>query len=370
MSSSSSTSHLFEPIAVGPVTLQHRAVLAPLTRYKASKEHVPFLPLVKDYYTQRGSRPGTLLISEGVFIAPQAGGYSNVSGIWNKEQIAAWKEVTTSVHAQGSHIFMQLWALGRGALPAVLREENPAFDLVSASDVPIPGREGDVPRALSTAEVQEYVGLYAQAAKNAREAGFDGVELHNANGYFIDQFLQDVSNRRTDQYGGSIENRARLTLEIVDAVSSAIGADRTAIRFSPWSLFQGMKMADPLPTFSYVISELAKRHPDLAYLHLVEPRISGSATVDEETPEESNDPLAALWSPRPLVVAGALTREKALKATEKDGVLVCFGRHYISNPDLPDRLEKNIPFTPYDRNLFYLQGEDSPRGYTDYPTAQ
>ncbi|KAJ7727376.1 hypothetical protein B0H16DRAFT_1331597 [Mycena metata] len=364
----SKTFKLFEPIKVGNATLQHRIVLAPLSRYKADEAHVPYLPLVSDYYAQRASRPGTLLISEATFIAARAGGYQHIPGIWSPAQIKAWKSVTDAVHAKGSFIFMQLWALGRAAEPEQLQSEDPSFAFVSASDVPLAGH-GGLPRPLTVPEIKEHIDLYAQAAKNAIEAGFDGVEVHSANGYLLDQFLQDVSNRRTDEYGGSVANRARFTLEVVDAVVTAVGADRTSVRFSPWSPFQEMGMADPLPTFSYVISQLAARHSGLAYLHLVEPRIDGSTTMDEpSSAHESNDPLRALWAPRPLIRAGGFTRDGAIKAAES-GDLVAFGRLYISNPDLPARLEREIPLNSYDRSTFYLIGENTPRGYTDHAFA-
>ncbi|KAF7342486.1 FMN-linked oxidoreductase [Mycena venus] len=341
-------SKLFEPIKVGNIALQHRVVLAPLTRYKADDAHVPYLPLVAEYYGQRASRPGSLLIAEATTIAARAGGYAHVPGIWSPEQIAAWKSVTQAVHAKSSFIFMQLRAYGRAANYAQLQSEDPSLPYVSASD--------------------EYVGLYAQAAKNAIEAGFDGVEIHGANGYLVDQFLQDVSNMRTDEYGGSVENRARFALEVVDAVAAAIGTERTAIRFSPWSPFLG-RWACPIrsPTFSYVISELAARYPGFAYLHLIEPRVSGNSSR-EAAAHESNDALRALWAPRPCVRAGGFTRKSALGAAES-GDLVAFGRLYISNPDLPARLEKDVPLTAYDRSTFYLVGENSPRGYTDQEFA-
>ncbi|KAJ7478762.1 hypothetical protein B0H11DRAFT_2281125 [Mycena galericulata] len=366
---SSSTTKLFQPIKVGTVALQHRVVLAPLTRYRASggKEHVPYIPLVADYYSQRASKPGSLLITEATFIAARAGGYEHVPGIWSPEQIKAWKVVTDAVHSKGSFIFMQFWALGRTANPDQLQAEDPSFPYVSASDVQLTWK---APRPLTIQEIKEYVGLYVQAAKNAMEAGFDGVEIHNANGYLLDQFLQDVTNKRTDEYGGSIENRARFTLEVVDAIVATIGAEKTAIRFSPWSPFQGMGMTDPLPTFSYVISQLVVRHPTLAYIHLVEPRISGNVNREESAigAQESNDALRAIWAPRPVIRAGGFTRDSAIEAAQ-NGDLVAFGRFYISNPDLPTRLEKNIPLNVYDRTTFYLPGENSPRGYTDHPFA-
>ncbi|KAJ7750676.1 hypothetical protein DFH07DRAFT_869059 [Mycena maculata] len=313
---SPSTTKLFEPLKVGNATLQHRVVLAPLTRCKASSDHVPYLPL-------RASTPGSLLISEATSIAARAGGAAHTPGIWSTAQIKAWK------------------------VPMQLQKEDPSFPYVSASDVPLKGRD-TTPRPLTVSEIEEYVVLYAQAAKNAIEADFDGVEIHNASGYLPDQFLNDSSNKRTDGYGGSIEKRARFTLEVVDAIVTAIGAQKTAIRFSPWSPFQDMTMADPLPTFSYVISKLAARHSDLAYIHLIEPRITGGGDREAASvgAHESNDALRALWAPRPLIRAGGFTREEAIKAAES-GDLVAFGRLYISNPDLPN----------------------SPRGYTDQPLA-
>ncbi|KAF7341391.1 FMN-linked oxidoreductase [Mycena venus] len=361
-----STSPLFTPLTVGNLTLQHRVVLAPLTRFKADDAHVPLLPLVSEYYDQRASVPGSLLITEATFIAARAGGEAHVPGIWSAEQIDVWKSVTAGVHAKGSFIFMQLWALGRAADATQLQSEDPTFPCVSASDIPLPGKSA--PRPLTVPEIKEYLDLYTQAAKNAIEAGFDGVEIHNANGYLLDQFLQDTSNTRTDDYGGSMENRARFTLEVVGAVSSAIGAERTAIRFSPWSPLFGMRMTDPIPTFSYVISQLALRHPELAYVHLVEPRISGGSTRQDVGAHESNDALRALWAPRPLIRAGGFGREDAIEAAES-GSLIAFGRYYISNPDLPLRLEMDLPLTAYDRTTFYLKGKNSPRGYTDYAFA-
>ncbi|KAJ7481907.1 hypothetical protein FB451DRAFT_1171039 [Mycena latifolia] len=373
----SATSKLFQPLQVGNAALQHRVILAPLTRYKASEEHVSFLPLVAEYYGQRASKAGTLLITEATFIAARAGGYSHVPGIWSPAQIAAWKKVTATVHAKGSFIFMQLWALGRAANYAQLQSEDPLFPYVSASAVPLTGRSGPL-RALTVPEIKEYVALYAQAAKNAIEAGCDGVEIHGANGYLVDQFLQDISNKRTDEYGGSIENRARFALEVIEAVVPLAQRERLSVSVHgaafkvPLSVTSAgdMGMPDPLPTFSHVISQLAARHPTLAYIHLVEPRINGSATREAGTvgAHESNDALRALWAPRPFIRAGGFTRADALEAAES-GSLVAFGRFYISNPDLPARLEQDVPLTAYDRSTFYLVGQDDPRGYTDYPFA-
>lgn len=247
-------SKLFQPIKVGNLTLNHRIVLPPLTRNRQTKTHVPLIPLVAEYYAQRASTPGTLLIAEATFIAAQAGGLDHYPGIWNQEQISAWKDVTTSsyslsskyakdssqvttaVHAKGCYIFLQIQALGGAASIDVLSSESPPFPYVAASAVS-QGYPG-IPRPLTTEEISEYVQLFATAASNAVEgAGFDGVEIHGANGYLVDQFLQDVTNQRDDKYGGSIENRVRFGLEVVDAVVHAVGAEKVGIRLSPWSRY-------------------------------------------------------------------------------------------------------------------------------------
>ncbi|KNZ71964.1 NADPH dehydrogenase 1 [Termitomyces sp. J132] len=367
------TPRLFQPINVGTTKLQHRLVLAPLTRFRSTKTHVPVLPLVKEYYSQRSSTPGSLLITEATFIAAKAGGYHNVPGIWNDEQINAWKEVTDQVHANGSFIFVQLWALGRAADPDILSSEGHPF--VAPSPIAIASKPTPLPRELTIDEIQEYTSLYVKAAKNAVEkAGFDGVEIHGANGYIVDQFLQERSNQRSDQYGGSIQARSKFGLDVVDAVVEAIGAERTAIRLSPWSTFQDMGSDDPIPQFSYFVSTLKARHPHMAYLHLVEPRIMGS-TDCVAAEHESNDFIRVIWGPAPLIVAGGYTRESAIEIAEAhEGELVAFGRYYISNastltPDLPRRVIKDIPFTPYDRKTFYAPVGDedgTEHGYIDH----
>ncbi|KAJ7471649.1 hypothetical protein B0H11DRAFT_1729777 [Mycena galericulata] len=224
----------------------------------------------------------------------------------------------------------------------------------------------ETPRPLAVTEIQEYVDLYAQAARNALRAGFDGVEIHAANGYLIDQFSQDVSNKRKDEYGGSVENRARFALEVVDAVTSAVAGDRTGIRLSPWSRFQKMGMADPKPTFTYLVSQIKAAHLDFAYIHVVEPRIAGD---DDAIGHDSdgNDFLRALWAPRTLISAGGYTRESALSRAENEGDLIAFGRRFLANPDLPVRLMKRIPLNEADRKTFFRV--ESAEGYTDYPFA-
>ncbi|OCH85979.1 FMN-linked oxidoreductase [Obba rivulosa] len=362
----SSHPKLFQPVQVGELTLAHRIVLAPLTRFRANKARV--LPdYSAEYYGQRASDPGTLLIAEATPIAPKAVGFLNVPGIWTDEQVTSWKHVTDAVHAKHSFIYLQMWTSGRAAYLEALREEDPSLPYVSASDVKLSTRP-IAPRPLTIPEIQDYVQTFARAADIAvNRAGFDGVEIHGANGYLVDQFIQDVTNKRTDEYGGSIENRSRFALEVVDAIVKAIGAKKTAIRLSPWADFQEMRMDDPIPQFSHLVEQLRERHPDLAYIHLVEPRATGDHDREVIT-GESNDFIREIWGPRPIISAGGFTRETAIELAEKTGDLVAFGRAFISNPDLPRRLREDIPLAKWDRSTFYTP--EDPKGYIDYPFAE
>lgn len=354
---------LFKPLRVGNNELSNRLIMAPLTRFRADDSHVQ-LPFVKEYYTQRACTPGTLLITEATFISPQASGYPNVPGIWRDDQIAAWKEIVESVHNAGGYIWLQLWALGRTANPDVLKREE-AGDLVSSSASPMTDNS-PTPRELREDEIRQFVSDYAQAAKNAVEgAGFDGVEIHGANGYLIDQFTQDVCNKRTDKYGGSVENRSRFGLEVAKAVVNAVGADRTGIRLSPWSTFQGMQMEDPIPQFNHLLSGL--KELKLAYIHLVESRIAGNADVETT---EKVDPFIKVWGKTsPIFIAGGFKPDSAKRAVDEEytdnDIAIVFGRYFISNPDLVYRMEHGIEFSKYDRDTFYKA--KSTEGYVDYP---
>ncbi|KAF7347200.1 putative inactive dehydrogenase EasA [Mycena venus] len=378
-----STPKLFQPIQVGDIQLSHRVVFAPTTRFRADDDHTPF-PHVVEYYGQRASQPGSLIISEATLIAERAGASKHAPGIWSDEQIAAWKQITDRVHSKGSFMFLQLWALGR-AFDNYLDPAEANIPYISASDVPLTG--GPTPRALTVDEIQEFIQLYATAASNAvHKAGFDGVEIHSANGYLLDQFLHDRSNIRTDAYGGSIENRTRFPLEVVDAVVKAVGQKKTAYRVSPWGTYLGsifsfsssciadfqltdMHFADPMPTYAYLFTQLRNRFPDLAYVHVVEPRADGGETVSEVKEGHSNDFLREIWGERPLISAGGYTRATAIAVAEDKGDLVAFARGYVANPDLPYRLIHDIPLTVGDRALYYAPGSIDPKGYTDYPFA-
>ncbi|KAK0210037.1 hypothetical protein DFS33DRAFT_1251295 [Desarmillaria ectypa] len=360
---------LFDPTSIGFLSLKHRIVLAPLTRVRASKAHVPNVRIVKEYYEQRACTPGTLLITEATLIAEKAGGLNHVPGIWNQDQVDAWKEITNAVHAKGSYIFCQLWALGRAADPKLLASKGLPY--VSVSDIKL-STATVAPRPLTVEDIQEYIRLYAQAARNAIIAGFDGVEVHGANGYLLDQFTRDVSNNRTDTYGGNLENRVRFPLEVVDAVVEAVGPERVGYRISPWNSILDMKMDDPKPTFAYFASQLKVRQPLLAYLHIVEPRVVG--LYDREDADigidEENDFIRSIWAPKPLISAGGYNCRSAIDTAERKGDLIAFGRHFIANPDLVYRLENDIPLNTYNRKTFYLPGEISAIGYTDYPFAE
>lgn len=353
-------SRLFTPLKVGDVQLAHRISMAPLTRFRNDDDHSPN-NLVKEYYEQRASVPGTLLVSEATLISPRAGSYNNVPGIWTKEHIAGWKAVTDAVHAKKSFIFLQLWHLGRTADP----KASAGQEMVSSSAVPV-ADGATTPKEMTEDDIRQTIEDYATAAKNAIEAGFDGVEIHGANGYLIDQFLQDTCNKRTDGWGGSVEKRARFALEVTRAVVEAVGASRTAIRLSPYSDFQGMLMADPDTTFGHVVDQL--KPLGLAYLHLVEARISGNIEADCGG-QRSVDWLVRRYAGGgPVMIAGGFTAESAKKAADehyKDlDVIISFGRLFIPNPDLVFRIEKGLPLEKPNRDTFYVP--KSPKGYTDF----
>lgn len=353
-----SDSRLFKPLKVGSIELKNRVAMAPLTRFRANDEHV-ILPMAADYYGQRASAPGTLLITEATYITQKHGGYPNVPGIYNQEQIDAWKKVTDAVHDKGSFIYLQLWALGRVANKDFAKSKG--LEVMSSSATQL-NDDYAVPKEMSKEDIDSTVSAYAKAAKNAIAAGFDGVEIHGANGYLIDQFLQDNCNKRTDSYGGSVENRSRFAMQVAQAVVDAVGADRTGIRLSPFSEFQGMKMQDPVPQFSDIIKKLNKL--GLAYLHLVESRVSGNADVEGS---DSLNELLPLFD-GPLLIAGGLKPDSAKRLVDEErkdrDVVVVFGRYFISTPDLVFRLEKGIDLNPYDRDTFYKA--KSADGYTDY----
>ncbi|KAI0436163.1 putative oxidoreductase [Xylaria telfairii] len=358
-------SALFQPLEVGSCHLKHRVILSPMTRVRADNYAVP-LGMVKEYYTQRASVPGTMLITEATAISPQTLGFHNIPGIYTPKQIHAWKEIVDSVHSKGSYIWLQLWALGRGAEAEVLAVNG--YDLTSSSAVPIAPKD-PIPRALTEAEIETYIEQHVQAAKNAMLAGFDGVEIHGANGYLIDQFFQASCNERTDRWGGSIRNRARLGLEITKRVVECIGADRVGIKLSPWSRYQGMGiMSDLVAQFEYVISGL--RELDIAYLHLANTRW----LEDDTHPDFDNAAFVRVWGKqKPVLLAGGYDLASAKRVTDEtfngyENVAVVFGRLFISNPDLPFRLRHQLSLQQYDRNTCYEPCSE--KGFADYPFSK
>ncbi|KAJ7903444.1 NADH:flavin oxidoreductase/NADH oxidase [Mycena olivaceomarginata] len=311
---------LFQPIKVGDIELKHRVVLAPSTQY----------------YAQRAHAPGTLLIAEPAFIAQKAGGFIHVPGIYSPEQIAAWKRITDAVHAKGSFIFLQLWALGRTAYPEHLAPGDP-FVSSSPKTTSTPFHRGstprtaDVPREMTIDEIKEYSQLFATAASNAvHKAGFDGVEVHGAHGYLPEQFLWDTVNERTDEYGGSIENRARFVLELLEAIAAAVGEPKTAIRLSPWRhrYQSNSSMTDPRPTYSYLVKEIRDRHPNFGYLHVIEDYIA-----PEGIEPASNDFIREIWGDRPLISAGGYSddRDRGFRVAEEKGNIIAYSKAFIAN---------------------------------------
>jgi N-ethylmaleimide reductase len=363
---------LFTAVKIGAFDLKHRIVLPALSRLRAHWPSANPSDLMRDYYSQRASEGG-LLIAEATAIAPEGRPYHLAPGIYTEEHVARWKEITDAVHAKGAVILLQLNHAGRstsaaiGQVTPITASVNESF--LEDKTVVITTPDGLVPpsthRALETSEVAGVVEQFRVAAANAKRAGFDGIELLAGQGHLIEQFLQNGSNKRTDIYGGSIENRGRFLVEIIQAVSKVWGADRVGVRLSPSSTFNGMGDSDPRALFRH----LAERLNDLgiAYLHVIEPRISGADTVDEAQEAVAASELGKLFH-GPLIAAGGFT-----PATAEDAVvsglasLIAIGRHFTSNPDLPHRIKNDLALTHYDRNTFY--GGDG-HGYTNFPTYE
>jgi N-ethylmaleimide reductase len=366
--------HLFSPLKVGPYQLKHRVMMAPLTRMRAAKPSLAPRPLNAEYYAQRATHGG-LIIAEASPVAATGFGNPGVPGIYSEAQIAGWREVVDAIHAKGGIIFLQLWHVGRvshssyqpnGALPVAPSAVaiSPEYKTVTADGKPT---IYETPRALETDEIGGIVAAFQQAARNAMDAGFDGVEIHGANGYLLEQFLQSRTNLRTDRYGGSIDNRARLLLEITQAAIGVWGADRVGVRLSPYGVANDSGELDPMPLYGHVVKSLDKL--GLAYLHFIEPRSSGAgrAEVNWQNVPSAMVLFRPLWS-GVLIAAGGFTGEAAEAAiAEKHADAVAFGRIFISNPDLPRRLQQGFPITPYNRATFY-GGEAA--GYTDYPVYE
>jgi N-ethylmaleimide reductase len=360
---------LFTPLQLGATTIPNRIIMAPMTRMRAGSSGIP-TPLNAQYYAQRST--AGLIIAEGTAVSHQGQGYPSAPGIYTAKQIAGWRIVTEAVHASDGKIFLQIAHNGRnshssllpdGSLPvapSAIPPELPAFTK-EFRQVPV-----ETPRALETSEIAPIVDTFAQAAANAIEAGFDGIEIQAANSHLIDQFLQDGTNQRTDIYGGPAENRIRFLLEVVDKVSAAVGKDRLGVRLSPFGRYGGIHDSNPLHLNRIAIEALSNRQ--IAYLHLIEGRGSEIGLADVLNEEALNNTrLFRSDFAGPMISAGAYQPSTANQVVaEGDADAVAFGRLFIANPDLVQRLRGDRPMNPYDRSSFYGGGE---HGYTDYPAS-
>ncbi|MFC3628289.1 alkene reductase [Paracoccus angustae] len=347
---------LFDPLQIGPLSLRNRVVMAPLTRARAGADRIPNA-MMAEYYAQRAG--AGLILSEATSVTPMGVGYADTPGIWNDAQVQGWKLVTKAVHEAGGLIFLQLWHVGRISDPMFLDGRPPvapsAIRPAGTVSLVRPKKEYVTPRALETDEIPGIVEAYRLAAENARRAGFDGVEIHAANGYLIDQFLQDRSNRRTDRYGGPIENRARFLMEIADAVIGVWGADRVGLHLAPRGDQHDMGDSDPKALFTHVARQMRDR--GLAFICLRE-RLGDDSLLD--------DIKAAFGG---IVIANeGLTRDSAadlIRSGRADAA--AFGKDFIATPDLPRRFAEDLSLNPQDPATFYGSG---PKGYVDYPVAE
>ena len=347
---------LFEPVQLGAIQLPNRLVMSPLTRCRASAGRVPN-ELMAKYYAQRAG--AGLIISEATSVTPMGVGYPDTPGIWNEEQVAGWKLVTEAVHAAGGRIFLQLWHVGRISDPYYLNGELPVAPSAIAAHGHVsllrPKRDYVVPRALDLEEIPAIIEAYHQGAEYAQQAGFDGVEVHGANGYLLDQFLQSSTNRREDAYGGSVENRARLMLEVCDAVISVWGADRVGVHLAPRGDSHDMGDEDPAATFGHVAAELGRRK--LAFLFTRE-HLGGPTLA----------PMLKKVFGGPLIANEMMDKQSGTRLVQEGSAdAIAFGRAYIANPDLHLRLQQEKALNPLDEQTLYFGG---PKGYVDYPFLQ
>jgi N-ethylmaleimide reductase len=360
---------LFDTLKVGDLTLPNRFIMAPLTRMRAKTPgNIPH-DLNAQYYAQRAS--AGLIISEATQISQQGQGYPATPGIHSAQQVAGWQTVTKAVHDKGGRIFMQLFHVGRishsslqpqGGVPVAPSAIAPTGKTFTATWQQVPY---EAPHALEISEIEAIVQDFKNAAQNAKDAGFDGVEIHGANGYLIDQFLQDGPNKRDDIYGGSIENRTRFLLEVVDAAITVWGKNRVGVRLSPYGTFNDMSDSNPVALFTYVLQQLDNR--GVAYVHMIEPRATsagGNDAVANDAPSTSQLFKGAFKGV--FISAGGYDAHNAAQSVETGTVdAIAFGRAFIANPDLPERIKTGAPLNKYDRATFY--GGDA-KGYTDYPS--
>jgi N-ethylmaleimide reductase len=346
-------SKLFSPFKIGPYTLSHRVVHAPTTRLRANPDDSPS-ELMLEYYRQRASAGG-LLITESTHMSKDSRGYLGAPGIYEDAHIPGWKRIAQAVHANGGLIFMQLGHDGRQSHMDLADGALPIAPSIVPFETDVLTHDGWVPasphREVGITEIHAIVRNYRRAAERALEAGLDGIELHSANGYLLDTFLQDGTNKRTDEYGGSLENRTRLLREVVTEMVDVFGPGRVGVRFSPNGQWGSISDSNPQLTFSYA-TEVLNRF-DLAYLHIIEPRVKGVETLDEHQAPVASAFLRKIFK-GPIIAAGGFNGEGAEEILSKgDADLVAFGRHFTSNPDLPARLQHGWPLTPYIRDAFW-----------------
>ncbi|AXC16395.1 NADH:flavin oxidoreductase (plasmid) [Acidisarcina polymorpha] len=361
--------HLFSPIQLGALSLKHRVIMAPLTRSRSIQPDSVPGGLMKAYYEQRAS-DGGLIISEATNISLTSRGWLGAPGLYTAEQVKGWSKIVADVRAKGGHMFAQLWHTGRSSHTAMTGGAMPVSASVDPSYwehpnhlVSIPGgwAQSTPHRALTVTEIDCVVQDYRNAAQRAMDADFEGVELHAANGYLVDQFLQNGSNKRTDDYGGSIVNRSRFLFEILAALISVWGPDRVAVRLGPNGTWNGMSDSDPDALFSYIAEKL--NDYNLAYLHIIEPRIGGSDLIHAGQGAVASEKLRRIFRGK-LIAAGGFepdTAEQIVASGTLDAV--AFGRYFVSNPDLPLRIREGLPLSEYDRGTFYTFDE---HGYSDY----
>ncbi|CAI6013776.1 unnamed protein product [Clonostachys chloroleuca] len=360
-------SKLLQPIKIGNTQLQHRIALAPLTRYRNDENHI-VNSFAQRYYGERAATPGTLITSEATGVSLQDAGRPHGPAIATDEQQAAWKEVISAVRKNGSVWFQQLWGQGRASEPEYQKKRG--YKYRSSSAVPL-SEGGAIPEAMTEKEIQRFIDDFVASAKRVITAGGDGVEVHGAHGYLIDQFTSDSVNKRTDKWGGSVENRSRLLLEVVKAACAAIGPERVAVRLSPFATYQGAVSSDIVAQYSYIVRELKAIGP-LAYLSLVEPRGDPETMFsnDPDVEGQNLDFILNIWNNHsPVVVAGAYTPASAAAVLEshyaKWDVIVAFGRAFLATPDFVWRAKNGVAPNEYHRESFYTPATEV--GYNDYP---
>jgi N-ethylmaleimide reductase len=359
-----SDTKLFSPIEIGGLNLAHRVVMAPLTRMRTDAGGIPN-DLMAEYYAQRATKGG-FIIAEATLVSANGQAYLGAPGIMNDAQVEGWKKITRAVHAKKAKIFLQLWHGGRMSHsdlqpngeqpigPSAIEHDGVAFTHDWVPSTPN--------RAATVAEIHAIVNDFHNGAENAKAAGFDGIELHGANGYLIDEFLQEGSNKRTDEYGGSIPNRVRLLLEVVTQMVAVYGGNCVGVRLGPSGTWGGMSDSDPVALFTYAAEQLNQF--DLAYLHLIEPRVFGNVDRDDLVVPVAAAQLRQVFK-GPIIAAGGFQGDDAAAIIERgDADMVAFGRHFIANPDLVKRLREGLQLNEYDRPTFF---GDTAAGYIDYP---